>query len=288
MVTYLFKQLTIISKHIEPLQLNSLTQQYSEKSMTTKFYVVWVGRETGVFTNWPQTHKLINKFPQAKYKSFPSKEEADVAFAAGWGTASKHNGKTNTKTTITKKTANTNAKKTTTNNKYDVSVYCDGGCDPNPGEAGSGIAVYHQGNLSELWYGIYNPKGTNNTAELNALNQSLLIAKDVINSGKTVEILCDSQYAINCITNWAFGWKAKGWKRKTGDIKNLTLIQEAHELYVKISNDVVVSHVKAHSGIEGNELADRMTIFAVNQKDPNFCRYSEPFDLQNILDFRTG
>jgi len=35
----------------------------------------------------------------------------------------------------------------------DVTIYCDGGCTPNPGKAGSGVAVYRRGELSELWYG---------------------------------------------------------------------------------------------------------------------------------------
>ncbi len=143
--------------------------------------------------------------------------------------------------------------------------------------------------MSELWYGLYNPKGTNNTAELNALHQSLLIAKKEIADGKSVQILCDSQYAINCVTLWAFSWREKGWKRKTaGDIKNLVLIQEAHALYETIGNELVVSHVKAHIGIEGNELADRMSIFGINQRSTAFCQYTAALDIQQILSLRAG
>ena len=36
-----------------------------------------------------------------------------------------------------------------------VTIYCDGGCTPNPGKAGSGVAVYRNDKLSELWYGLY-------------------------------------------------------------------------------------------------------------------------------------
>ena len=42
----------------------------------------------------------------------------------------------------------------------DVTIYCDGGCTPNPGKAGSGVAVYRNAKLSELWYGLYEPMGT--------------------------------------------------------------------------------------------------------------------------------
>ncbi|MGB5964671.1 MAG: ribonuclease H, partial [Sulfurimonadaceae bacterium] len=43
----------------------------------------------------------------------------------------------------------------------DVTVYCDGGCSPNPGESGSGVAVYRAGRVSELWFGLYERMGTN-------------------------------------------------------------------------------------------------------------------------------
>lgn len=44
-------------------------------------YVVWVGRETGVFDNWEYCKKQVTGFSGASYKSYPSKEEAERAFA---------------------------------------------------------------------------------------------------------------------------------------------------------------------------------------------------------------
>lgn len=262
--------------------------------MPKKFYVVWVGRETGVFTSWLYTKKLVDKFPQAKYKSFKTQGEAEAAYARP--TPGKRMVKKEAKSPARKiqSTVQTEIEKPLTlaiasAQSFGVNIYCDGACDPNPGEAGSGVAVYREGELAELWYGLYNAKGTNNSAELNALHRALSIAKGDIDNGNDIQILCDSQYSINCITNWAFSWKKKGWKRKKeGDIKNLEIIQQAHELYDRIRSNVVVSHVKAHIGIEGNELADRMSIFGIDQQAQHFCRYSEALDIQRILDFRTG
>ncbi len=252
--------------------------------MPKKYYVVWVGRKTGVFTTWPDCKQQVEKFPQAKYKSFPTKVVADTAYAAGWGTRL-NKGSGNKPPSATRSSNALPA----SNQQFDLSIYCDGGCEPNPGKAGSGVAVYQGGVLSELWYGLYTANGTNNTAELNALHQALLIAKKNIDVGCSVQILCDSQYAINCITLWADSWKKKGWKRKTaGDIKNLALIQQAHLLYGAIKNDVLVSHVKAHIGIEGNELADRMSIFAVDQKNSDFRPYTGEIDVPKIMSLRTG
>jgi ribonuclease HI len=170
----------------------------------------------------------------------------------------------------------------------DVTVYCDGGCSPNPGKSGSGIAVYRSGKVQELWYGLYESMGTNNTAELGALYQSLLIAKKESERGNKVEIKCDSMYSINCIKTWAKSWEAKGWTKKGGEIKNLEIIQKAYHLYNTISSKISLSHIKAHAGLEGNELADRMTVYAREQKNPELVKYDKAIDIQAILAMRSG
>ena len=170
----------------------------------------------------------------------------------------------------------------------DVIVYCDGGCTPNPGKSGSGVAVYRGEKLSELWYGLYEPMGTNNTAELGALYESLLIAQKESHNGNRVEIKCDSMYSINCIKTWAVSWEKKGWSKKGGEIKNLEIIKLAYFLYNDIKNSVTLSHIKAHAGFEGNELADRMTMYAIQEKSEKFVKYSEDINISEILKMRAG
>jgi len=50
--------------------------------MGMKFYGVRRGRTTGVFDSWDACRKQVYKFPDAEYKSFPTREEA-LAFASG-------------------------------------------------------------------------------------------------------------------------------------------------------------------------------------------------------------
>ncbi len=169
-----------------------------------------------------------------------------------------------------------------------VEIYCDGGCVPNPGASGSGISVYHNGELYQLWYGLYDAYGTNNTAELNALYESLLLAKQESSQGHDVEIKCDSMYAINCISVWAVGWEKKGWTKKGGEIKNLEIIQKSYALYNKLKSKIKLSHVKAHAGTEGNELADRMTMYTIEKKEKTFKCYEEPIDIPKLLKMRAG
>jgi ribonuclease HI len=172
--------------------------------------------------------------------------------------------------------------------KGDVIIYCDGGCSPNPGQSGSGIAVYRGGAVSELWYGLYEKKGTNNTAELNALYHSLLLSEKECALGNRVEIKCDSMYSINCIQTWAISWEKNGWSKKGGEIKNLEIIQKSYHLYNQLKSKVELSHIKAHAGLEGNELADRMTVHAREQKNSAFVQYEEEIDIALILSMRAG
>jgi len=169
-----------------------------------------------------------------------------------------------------------------------VTIYCDGGCTPNPGKAGSGIAIYKSGELSELWYGLYEEMGTNNTAELGALYESLLLAQKESENGNKVEIKCDSMYSINCIKTWAVSWEKKNWTKKGGAIKNLDIIKQSYYLYNDIKKDVKLSHIKAHAGYEGNELADRMTMYAIQEKSEAFVKYSKKIDITKILKMRAG
>ncbi len=170
----------------------------------------------------------------------------------------------------------------------DIAIYCDGGCSPNPGESGSGIAVYVGGSVKELWYGLYEKMGTNNTAELNALYESLLMAQKNLENTNKVEIKCDSMYSINCIKTWAISWERNGWKKKGGEIKNLEIIKKAYKLYNTIKKDIVLSHIKAHAGLEGNELADRMTVYARDTKEACLKKYNKAIDISSILKMRAG
>nr|MBD5376744.1 ribonuclease H [Bacteroides sp.] len=45
-----------------------------------KYYVVWVGRHTGVFDSWDDAEEQVKGFPEAKYKSFPTQEAAVAAY----------------------------------------------------------------------------------------------------------------------------------------------------------------------------------------------------------------
>jgi ribonuclease HI len=234
--------------------------------MAGKYYVVKNGRTPGIYTTWAQCLQQVDKFAGAIYKSYPSRIEAEDAFASN----------TLYKTSTAVKSS---PKKTTSSPSPSISIdgirlciYCDGACSGNPGKSGSGLAIYEDANKPILMYGAADVMGTNNTAELKALLQALELASDALHD--KVAILSDSKYSIECVVNWAYGWKKNGWTKKGGEIKNLELIQTAHAIYERIKDKVVISHVKGHAGVEGNELADRMAVIAASKGNSLFMEYT--------------
>jgi len=252
--------------------------------MAQKFYVVWAGRQTGIFTDWATTRQAVDKFAGARFKSFPSRAEAEQAFGRA-GYASRPSKKSGTR-----KAGTTDSDRRTmhTAHRFDVSIYCDGACEPNPGDAGSGIVVYRAGELAELWYGLYTHMGTNNSAELNALYHALRMAEAEIKAGHNVEVCSDSAYSINCIRSWAPTWEKRGWKKPGGEIKNLEIIQDCYAIYRRIKEELTLTHVAGHVGTEGNELADRMAMLGVLRKEKQLRQYQETMDIPTLLKMRAG
>jgi len=109
-----------------------------------------------------------------------------------------------------------------------------------------------------------------------------------VQNGNAVAIKCDSMYSIDCISKWAISWEKKNWTKKGGEIKNLEIIKKAYYLYNDIKENISLTHIKAHVGFEGNELADRMTMYAIQKKNEAFVRYSDEIDISVILKMRAG
>ena len=252
--------------------------------MAQKFYVVWAGRQTGVFTDWPTAQRAVDKFAGARFKSFATRAEAEQAFGHGVGANHSARNANNPKAS----TSDSARRAAHSAHQFDVSIYCDGACEPNPGNAGSGIVVYRAGELAQLWFGLYNPMGTNNTAELNALYHALRMAEAEIKSGNSVEICSDSAYSINCIRSWAPGWEKKGWKKPGGEIKNLEIIQDCYAIYRRIKKQLTLTHVAAHVGTEGNELADRMAMLGARRREKELRLYEDKMDIAALLKLRAG
>src|SRR5574344_1391105 len=149
--------------------------------------------------------------------------------------------------------------------------------DNNISTSNNILKIYFDEKKPVLLYGDFIESGTNNIAELNALYKALQIA-DESKTNSNISIFTDSKYAIDCISTWAYSWKKNGWSKKGGEIKNLPLIIKSHELFEKLKSKINLEYVKGHSGVEGNELADKMAINAIKQKSIEY----KSFKYQNI------
>jgi ribonuclease HI len=49
-----------------------------------KYYVVWVGNNPGIYSDWATAQSQIAGYPAARYKSFSNLEEAKIAFERPW------------------------------------------------------------------------------------------------------------------------------------------------------------------------------------------------------------
>ena len=131
-------------------------------------------------------------------------------------------------------------------------VFTDGSARPNPGPGGWGCVYVENGEVAAENYG-HDPDTTNNRMELIALIE----AYKLIPPDRTVTIHTDSELCVNILTKWAAGWEKNGWKRKSGPIKNLELVQELYQLYQEHPN-VKLEWIEAHNGWLWNEYADSL------------------------------
>lgn len=134
------------------------------------------------------------------------------------------------------------------NNKPSVTIYTDGGADPNPGPGGWAAILIHDatGRVREMAGG--EPDTTNNRMELWAAIQALAALKQPC----TVRLVTDSEYLQRGITRHIGDWMAKGFKR----VKNADLWQRLVETMT--GHDVAWEWVKGHTGNRWNERADAL------------------------------
>ena len=130
-----------------------------------------------------------------------------------------------------------------------VIIYTDGACRGNPGPGGWGALIRFDSVEKEIFGGQANT--TNNQMELSAAIEGLSILTEPCN----VELLTDSKYVMDGITQWIQNWKKNNWRTAAKkDVKNKELWQKLDQLITE--HQVQWHWVKGHSGDAGNEAAD--------------------------------
>ena len=190
--------------------------------MAKKYYAVRVGKIPGIYKTWDECKSMVDGFPGAKYKGFESLEEAQTFLEGAF-------------TTDTKQTEKMPYAFVDGSYNIATKVYGYGGFLVTNGEK-------------------YVLQGSGDEAEMASMRN---VAGEILGCMAAVEKALELglkelaiYYDYMGIEMWATG----GWKRnKTGTIAYYEYMQ-------KIKNQIAITFVKVkgHSGIEGNEEADRL------------------------------
>ncbi len=146
----------------------------------------------------------------------------------------------------------TSAKPQGTTSDPTTGVFTDGSAVPNPGPGGWAAVLVVDDEVVAEDFGA-DPDTTNNRMELTALIHAI----ELVPEGTAMTVYSDSHLAVQTITEWAEGWKRRGWKRKTGPVENLDLVQQAYEAYRR-RPELRLEWIKAHAGFRWNEYADEL------------------------------
>lgn len=178
----------------------------------SKFYVVWRGKDVGVFDSWDRCKAQIEGYKGALYKSFDSRNAAEQAFNLGYEASKSTN-------IVTYKTLPENER------PLGQSIAVDAACSGNPGK------VEYQGVFVETSTLLFKSPvfegGTNNIGEFLAIVHCLSwqekhrisypIYSDSVNAIKWVsDGCCRTKTARNASNEYLFSviMRAEKWLRE--------------------------------------------------------------------------
>lgn len=224
----------------------------------SKVYAVKIGRKTGIFKTWAECQKQVQGYSGAQFKSFNNETDAK-AYIKGNLISS-----------------NTNVHKTTKKeNTPNIIVFTDGGSRNHGNTAGNHVKQ----NDKAAWAYLINAKtgqhsdsgseygATNNRMEIMAFIESLQWLLDHDLKDESIGFVSDSRYVLNAIQkNWLVGWKKRGWKRSSGELKNAELWQKLDQL-LQPFNHLQFAWTKGHSNNQGNNFVDELLNKAMDEMD---------------------
>ncbi|MBN2315740.1 MAG: ribonuclease HI [Sedimentisphaerales bacterium] len=143
----------------------------------------------------------------------------------------------------------------------DVTIYTDGGCEPNPGAGGYGVVLIAGSARKELSGGF--GLTTNNRMEIYAAIAGL----DALKVPCNVKLFSDSRYLVDAMTKgWVFKWKANNWRRnKKEKALNIDLWEKLLALCER--HEVRFEWVKGHAGHRLNERCDELAMNALKRSN---------------------
>jgi len=164
-----------------------------------------------------------------------------------------------------------------------VSIYADESClgngreGDNPGAAAGVIEFLHPatGRLSRWDYWVSEPATTNNRMALRSIIEALRVISRK-GSRFRVSFTSDSQYLVKGMSEWVYGWMARGWQRKAGPIENLDLWKPAVDAVN--GHQLNMRWVRGHHGHPQNEYANHLATRAARDQTSSQGAIASDFD----------
>ncbi|KAJ9062956.1 Ribonuclease H1 [Entomophthora muscae] len=135
-------------------------------------------------------------------------------------------------------------------------IYVDGCCLRNGQDgATAGVGVYFgpndSRNVSQPLYG----QQTNQRAELKAAVEAVRLG----DRSSDLNIHTDSKYVVDGVNSYSNRWERNGWTNANGaPVANQDLFTQLKDSINRHPGQVNIKYVPGHSGIQGNEYADRL------------------------------
>ena len=183
-----------------------------------KFYVVWAGRQTGVFTSWDECNSQVHKYPGGLHESFGTRLEAERAYLAG-PSAGGRSGPPASPSQPAARAPRLRRERgerpygATARGPILESISVDASCPGNPGpveyqgvHTGTGDVVFAKGPFAG---------GTNNIGEFLAVVTAL---RHCAEQGLTLPIYTDSKTALS--------WRKKKRCNTASDLSQYPLLAE--------------------------------------------------------------
>lgn len=152
-------------------------------------------------------------------------------------------------------------------------IYTDGACRKNGKDGASGgFGVLMVSDDKIEAYREDETPTTNNRMELKAIlyvmkNYGVKTESNDFWSHNCPIVYSDSAYAVNTYNNWMFNWAKNGWIKSDKKIpENLDIIKEYYNLYEQ-GYIIDLKKVSGHTGVLGNEIADRLATGALNEEE---------------------
>ncbi len=151
-----------------------------------------------------------------------------------------------------------------------ISIFTDGGAEPNPGVGGYGVVLRFGETYKELKEGFQ--LTSNNRMELLAA----IVGLETLKEPCRVRLHSDSRYVIDAVnTGLLFRLALANWASKKA--KNIDLWKRFLKVY--LIHEVEMVWVKGHSGVADNERCDQLATEAIRshqlKPDPGYEKYGK-------------